>query len=225
MICPPVGPAAVRAATGQCRPFDPDRIIGPPSTDPISNLSLSLTSRRKKMQAAAAMQRKRLERRSLIDNPGSVPLKCKSIDQPRGCPMYLKQADLFWGMNQGFIQSITAQGVKQEFREGDVIFRAEEPADFFFVLIQGRVRLELHDSGRKVYTSEKIGEIFGWSALIGRKDYAATVVCDRNAITLKFHKEKINRILDRDAENAALFYKQLAGALGSRLLQAYHLLD
>ena len=138
--------------------------------------------------------------------------------------MYLKQADLFWGMSQNVIQSITAKAVKQEYQPGDIIFKADDPADHFYVLIKGRVRLELNASGRNVYTSDTVGEIFGWSALIGRAEYSATVICEQPTMVLRFHKAHLHRLLAQDAETAALFYRQLAGILGSRLLQAYHLL-
>jgi CRP-like cAMP-binding protein len=138
--------------------------------------------------------------------------------------MYLKQSDLFWGISQNVIQSITAKAVQQEFQKGDTIFKVDEPADCFYVLIKGRVRLELWTTGRKVYCSNRVGEIFGWSALIGRKGYSATVICDRQTMVLKFHKENIHHLLDKDPESAAIFYKQLASALGNRLLAAYQLL-
>lgn len=138
--------------------------------------------------------------------------------------MYLKQADLFWGMSQGFIQSITARAVKQEFKANDTIFKSDDAAKFFYVLIQGKVRLVLKQSGQQVYTSDRIGEIFGWSALIGRPDYAADVICEAPTLVLRFKKEDVTQLLENDAENAVLFYRQLAGALGNRLLQAYDLL-
>ena len=139
--------------------------------------------------------------------------------------MYLKQADLFWGMSQNFIQTITAQAVKEEFQTHEIIFKADDPAAYFYVLINGKVRLELEHAGQSVYTSDRIGEIFGWSALIGRETYSATVICEQQTMVLKFLKEDVHRLLDQDAENAALFYKQLAGALGNRLMQAYSLLQ
>ncbi len=139
--------------------------------------------------------------------------------------MYLKQSDLFWGMSQNVIQSITAKAVQQEFQAGDTVFMADDPADCFYVLIKGRVKLVLRETGRKVYCSERVGEIFGWSALIGRKGYSATVICDKQTMVLKFYKETIQYLLDHDPESAAIFYKQLASALGNRLLTAYELLE
>lgn len=142
-----------------------------------------------------------------------------------GWVMYLKQADLFWGMSQSVIQAITAKAVKQEFQPEEVIFNAHDPAIYFYVLIKGKVRLELGDSGLNVYASDRVGELFGWSTLIGHKVFSATVVCDTKTTTLRFNWAEVSHLLDQDADSAAIFYKQLAGALGDRLMMAYDLLE
>lgn len=139
--------------------------------------------------------------------------------------MYLKQADLFWGMSQDAIQRFTDSAVRQEFQKGDTIFATDDQADYFYVLIQGKVRMELQDSGHSVYSSDRMGEIFGWSALIGREDYSSTVVCEEPTKTLRFHKDSVNWLLVNDTTCAANFYKQLAKALGNRLLKTYDLLE
>jgi len=139
--------------------------------------------------------------------------------------MYLKQADLFWGMSQDAIQKITGKAVKREFHKDDVIFKASDKADHFYVLIQGTVRMELEKSGRCVYSSDKTGEIFGWSTLTGRGNYSATVICEEQTKALQFHKTDVISLLEKDSDCAANFYKQLAGALGDRLLETYDLLE
>ncbi|MFN2353618.1 MAG: Crp/Fnr family transcriptional regulator [Desulfopila sp.] len=139
--------------------------------------------------------------------------------------MYLKQADLFWGMSQDAIQKITGKAVKREFQKDDVIFKASDQADHFYVLIQGKVRMELAKSSRCVYSSDTTGEIFGWSTLTGREDYSATVICEEQTKALQFHKVHVMSLLEEDSDCAANFYKQLAGALGSRLLETYDLLE
>lgn len=139
--------------------------------------------------------------------------------------MYLKQADLFWGMSQDAIQKITEKAVKREFRKDEVVFKAADQADHFYVLIQGKVRMELEKSGRCVYSSDKTGEIFGWSTLTGRGDYSATVICEEQTKALQFHKMHVMSLLEKDSDCAANFYKQLASALGDRLLETYDLLE
>jgi CRP/FNR family transcriptional regulator, cyclic AMP receptor protein len=139
--------------------------------------------------------------------------------------MYLKQADLFWGMSQHIIQAITSKGIKQEFKQGDIIFNADDPAEYFYVLIKGKVRVDLPVIGRSVYSSDRVGELFGWSALIRREDYSATVACEKQTIALRFKCDEVCRLLEQDTDSAAIFYKQLASALGKRLLTAYGLLE
>lgn len=139
--------------------------------------------------------------------------------------MYLKQADLFWGMSQSVIQAITAKGVKAAFQPGDVIFRADQPAASFYVLIKGKVRMELQGSKRHVYSSDTVGEIFGWSSLIRGGAYLSTVRAEADTLALRFDCRTVTQILEQDADSAAIFYKRLASAVGNRLLRAYELLD
>ena len=139
--------------------------------------------------------------------------------------MYLKQADLFWGMSQSVIQAITAKAVKEAFKPGEVIFSADDAADSFYVLIKGKVRMELLGSGRSVYSSDTVGEIFGWSALIRGGTYLASVLAETETLALRFNCHTVSQILEQDADSAAVFYKQLASAVGSRLLSAYDLLE
>lgn len=137
--------------------------------------------------------------------------------------MHLKQADLFWGLSQGFIQTVTAIASRKEFAEGDTIFCAGEPAGHFCILIRGKVKCHLDATGKRVYASDRIGEIFGWSALIGQEKYTASVICEQPTIVLMLEKERINRLLAEDVESATVFYRQLACTLGRRLMQMYQL--
>jgi len=139
--------------------------------------------------------------------------------------MYLKQSDLFWGMTQDTIQKIMEKAVKRQFQPGETIFKADDQADYFYVLIQGKVQMVLQDSGRHVYSSSKTGEIFGWSALITHGEYSATVISEEPTMVLQFHKDHVQSLLEQDAQCSANFYKQLARALGDRLLKTYDLLE
>jgi CRP-like cAMP-binding protein len=139
--------------------------------------------------------------------------------------MYLKQADLFWGLSQQFIQALTSEATKQTFQTGEIVFRTDDPADFFYVLIQGRIRLEIGQAGQGVYVSDRTGEVIGWSTLIGREKYSATCVCDEATVLLMFEKGHITRLLERDPESASVFFKHLAAALGDRLLQLYQMVQ
>jgi CRP-like cAMP-binding protein len=135
--------------------------------------------------------------------------------------MYIKQSDLFLGLNHHFVKEIMAIAQKESHAEGHFVFRLGELADHFYILINGQVQLSLGDSGHVVYTSSDVGETFGWSSLIGRDSYSASALCLQPTDLLKIERHKLQNLLERDKDSGYLFFKQLAGALGNRLLQLY----
>ena len=135
--------------------------------------------------------------------------------------MYIKQSDLFLGLNHNFVKEIMAIAEKESHAEGDFIFQLGDPANHFYILINGQVQLSLGDSGQVVYTSSNVGETFGWSSLIGRNLYSASALCLQSTDLLKIERQKLQNLLERDKDSGYLFFKQLAGALGNRLLKLY----
>jgi len=57
--------------------------------------------------------------------------------------MYLTQGDLFWGMDADFVKEVMNQTEKVDFDDGGVIFNQDQAADFFYVLIKGRIKLSI----------------------------------------------------------------------------------
>lgn len=135
--------------------------------------------------------------------------------------MIIKQADLFCGLSPNFIKDLMDIATRSTFTEGENIFRSGDAAEYFYILIQGCVRLHLGQSGRHVYTGCKVGEIFGWSSLIGRPDYTATAECLEPSALLRIDRQRFQRMLEADPTSGLTFFKQLAATLGNRLLQLY----
>ncbi|UCE53361.1 MAG: cyclic nucleotide-binding domain-containing protein [Desulfobacterales bacterium] len=135
--------------------------------------------------------------------------------------MYLKQSDLFTGLGHNFLKETMAIAEKVPFDKGEFVFREGEAANCFFILIRGQISLILGDPGKVVYMSVGIGEIFGCSSLIGRDTYFLSAKCEEPSVLLSIDQQKMQKILSDDVENGFIFFKQLAGALGNRLMQMY----
>ncbi|MFZ0133029.1 MAG: cyclic nucleotide-binding domain-containing protein [Desulfobacterales bacterium] len=135
--------------------------------------------------------------------------------------MIINQADLFHGLNHNFIKDLMAIASRASCVAGDMIFAAGEPADHFYILVQGCVRLRVDPAGREVFNSCRVGEIFGWSSLIGRYAYSASAECIEPATLLKIDRQAFQSILEKDLFSGVMFFKQLAAALGGRLIQLY----
>jgi CRP-like cAMP-binding protein len=135
--------------------------------------------------------------------------------------MYFKQGDIFWGMKKEFVGEIMKLAVSESYDKGDMLFRSGDPADHFYILTKGQIKLAVGEVDHAVYIVSKAGEAFGWSSLIGREEYSATAECLSATNLLKLNGKKLQKILEKDSDNGLIFFKRLSGILGNRLLQSY----
>jgi CRP-like cAMP-binding protein len=139
--------------------------------------------------------------------------------------MLIDQGDLLWGMDMLFVKDFMAVAAKVHVEKGNIIFREGDKADYFYTLVEGRIRLTIGEPAKEIYIIHKAGEAFGWSSLIDRNYYSATAECLEPTFVLQFEHNKLNTFLLKDIERALTFYKRLAGMLGNRLIQCYRLIS
>ena len=137
--------------------------------------------------------------------------------------MYLKQSDLLWGLDNHFIKEFIDSAMKKSYPQGYKLFQAGDAADFFYILLKGRVRLSVGQQVKTTYLVERAGEAFGWSGLVGMPSYSATAECAEETILLLFAKEFVQEVTDTDPVNGMRFYRRLARMLGNRLIHSYRL--
>ena len=135
--------------------------------------------------------------------------------------MYINQSELFTGISMDFVKKFMDICEMSSHKKGEVLFRENDPARFFFILLNGRVRLSVGEPQQVVYNAERNGEAFGWSSLIGGDVYSASAECLEPTKLMKTASDKLTRILEEDTENGIIFFKQLAATLGKLLLVTY----
>ena len=135
--------------------------------------------------------------------------------------MYIKMSDFFMGMGKQFTIEVLDIAEKLFHNEDEILFHEGHPAKHFFVLLKGRVKLSLGETGPIVYMVRRPGEIIGWSGLIGRDTYSASGECMEETNLLKFDRDIFLKILKKYPRNEALLFKRLAEMLGNRLLELY----
>ena len=133
--------------------------------------------------------------------------------------MPFSQADLFWGISINFVTSATDLAVHLTGNQGELLFDIGEQADRFYVLLKGSVTMRRGKG--KLYAAEQAGEIFGWSALIHRGDYAASATCDTKSELLNIKSKPFLKLLNEHPEDKATLYERLAKMLGTQLLEVY----
>lgn len=135
--------------------------------------------------------------------------------------MYIKQSELLWGLDNHFIKEFIDSGMKKTYPEGYKLFNAGDPAEFFFILIRGSIRLSVGKENKTTYIVEHGGEAFGWSGLVDMPKYSATAECAKESMVMIFAKDFVQSVVDVDPENGMRFYRRLARMLGKRLIHSY----
>ena len=82
--------------------------------------------------------------------------------------MYLKQKDIFRAMNTSFVKKIMNVLSTESYEQGNLLFQQGDPANQFYILLNGRIKQVLGETGQTVFIVSHAGEAFGWSILIDR---------------------------------------------------------
>ena len=139
--------------------------------------------------------------------------------------MYINQSELFTGTSMDFVKKFMDISQMTSHAKGDILFHENDPARYFFILLNGCVKLSVGESGQVVYKACRVGEAFGWSSLIGGDEYSASAECMEATKLLKTDNLKFKSVLDQDPSNGVIFFKQLASTLGHRLLESYKIIS
>jgi CRP-like cAMP-binding protein len=133
--------------------------------------------------------------------------------------MSIQNADLFKGLM--VLNEISMAVVAETYDEGTIIYSYKDPANYFYSLIDGTVQLTLGQEAQIVYTVNRIGEIFGWSSMVGRESYTTIAKCVVPTKVNKISKQRLNQIFEKYPRDGMLFYKRLAGAVVQRLIDSH----
>ncbi|MFH0957209.1 MAG: cyclic nucleotide-binding domain-containing protein [Pseudomonadota bacterium] len=135
--------------------------------------------------------------------------------------MIIQGADLFSAMSLDAINEIKTSIVEESHDKGSLLFKQDDPAKYFYTLINGRVQLAIGKEGEIDYTISRPGEIFGLSSMVDRECYTANAQCIAPTKIAKIQKDKLEQILEKYPRDATLFFKHLSAAIMKRLIDNY----
>ena len=135
--------------------------------------------------------------------------------------MYLKQAELFRGISMDFLKKVMDVTQRESHPGGTVLFHAGDPAEYFYIFINGQVELLTGGAGGQTFVCRQTGGSFGCARLFGLDSYAASANCTDRTDLLKVDVHRFRGLLDRYVADGFLFYRNLSEVLGKRLMQSY----
>ena len=106
-----------------------------------------------------------------------------------------------------------------KFDRDEILFRENEPAERFYMLISGNVLLEQRISGEvtAIIASIKPGFSFGWSAMIKDSLYTSDAICVEPSEIYSFKQSKVQKLFAQDPEMGFRFYQRLLVIIKKRL--------
>jgi len=135
--------------------------------------------------------------------------------------MILRDVDLIKGMSSQTVEALIQVAQVESFQRGDVVFKEGEAAECFYVLEEGAVELKVTGVEKTPFVAHDSGQVIGWSSLVGRGGYTATVHCILPTRLIKIPADKARGILEANPADGLRFYRQLSAVLGSRLIFCY----
>lgn len=139
--------------------------------------------------------------------------------------MIIREVDLFHGASEEIQGELVNIMESESYKAGDVIIRAGDPAENFYVVQTGALNVKVEGVSHTTEMAIRPGETVGWSSLAGRATYSAFVECAEPSKVWKVNKDKLDQILRRHPDFGMLFYKRLAGVVGERLILCYQEVD
>jgi CRP-like cAMP-binding protein len=138
--------------------------------------------------------------------------------------MYIEKAYLFHGMSPEFTERVAAALTRESFPAGSFIFRMGDPAEYLYILEEGRIRLCYGTGGEVAFVINKTGDAIGWSAAVQRDAYTASAECLSPVLVDRIPSTQLAELFNQHPESGLIFFRRLARTIGERLVGFYKLI-
>jgi CRP-like cAMP-binding protein len=135
--------------------------------------------------------------------------------------MFLTKSDFFKGIRQEAINEISEIAAEELYDAGAKLFSPGDPANHFYLLMSGSVRISIGRTNHKEYVVQNLGESFGWSSVVGNDTYTAEATCTVPTRLLKIGKTDLEKVFENHERSGRTFYLTLARQLGQRLIDMH----
>lgn len=118
-----------------------------------------------------------------------------------------------------FVDVLADHARMVRFQPGEVVFRAGEPADCFFLIVTGTVSVRAAPPGGQPRPIQTLleGELLGWSWLFPPHHWSFDAVAETLSHAVEVDGAALRRRFDTDHELAYQVLLRIAGAMAKRL--------
>lgn len=138
-------------------------------------------------------------------------------------PENLPVIPLFEGFNAGQYSALNAIFERYKCPPNTTVFQQGDPPDFLYLILKGRavIAYKPYDGPPIVITRLKVGDVFGWSAVIGGKKYTSSVMSVSELEALRIRRQDIFDLLNNSPEIGKIIIDRLALNVSPRWKNAH----
>ena len=132
----------------------------------------------------------------------------------------LSQIELFNDLSQKQLETIKKLAENRNFAKGETIFKEGDPATFLFIILEGKVRIQVKLSRPEnlaIVVLSQFGQLVGWSGLHSSQNYTAAATCLEDCQMITLEGEQLMRALEEDKEMGFLVLRKITVVISSRL--------
>ena len=131
-------------------------------------------------------------------------------------PEDLTDVSLFADLRLEQQQMLAALLARRSWPAGHAVFHAGEPAEAVFVVEDGEVAIRYHPDDGDWLTVATVGrgEVFGWSAVLGRSRYTSSAVCQTGVRALAIRGAELRAALRADPDLGGLLGRMAVTVAG-----------
>ncbi len=133
----------------------------------------------------------------------------------------LSKVELFEGLSPEQLTRISEVCEIVSLSKGEQLFREGEPAKNFFILLEGKVVIQIQASSSPANISVAVinqpNQSLGWSGLVSPYFYTASALCEQNCRLLSVEGAGFVEILKQDSEAGVLVFMRVAEVISNRL--------
>ena len=126
---------------------------------------------------------------------------------------------IFSGMEPTQIAALSPYLDEVHFQRDQVIFTQGQTADCLYILLRGevQVRYKPYDGPALTVARIKPGDVFGWSAALGRDEYTSAAEASEDSAAYRIRAENLQQLIAADPMAGGIMLERLASVIAERL--------
>ena len=132
---------------------------------------------------------------------------------------FLGSHTIFSDLSPAHIESLAKHGKEKAFAAGDLLFRQDEPAEHFYILMDGVIEVEVPSIMGPALLVQTLGadDVLGWSWLIPPYKWTFEAKAKRDSSVLEFDGKALLQACEQDTGFGYALMKRFTGLMSQRL--------